>query len=84
MLARIRPGDTQYTNYFTNHVTASAAIPGCTTCTTGNSSDQPTADSGGTYASLGNGVYTYTFGKQLPANFDANSTTRWECMPEGI
>jgi len=75
VLARIRPGDTQYTNYFTNQVTASTKVSGCKTCTVGNSWAQPTTDSGGTYASLGNGVYTYTFGKQLPANFDTNSTT---------
>ena len=74
VLSRIRPGDTQYTNYFTNHVT-SAAVPGCANCVAGNSWDQPTTDSGGTYASLGNGVYTYTFGNKLPANFDADSTT---------
>ena len=75
VLSRIRPGDTQYTNYFTNLVTASAPVPGCTTCTVGNSWNQPTTDSGGSYASLGNGVYTYTFGKQLPATIDTNSTT---------
>jgi len=74
VLSRIRPGDTQYTNYFTSHVTSSA-VPGCKTCAAGNSWDQPTTDSGGTYTSLGNGVYTYTFGNKLPANFDANSTT---------
>jgi len=75
VLARIRPGDTQYTNYFTNLVTASAPVDGCTTCTVGNTWNQPTSDSGGTYASLGNGVYTYTFGNPLPADFDKNSTT---------
>ena len=77
MLARIRPGDTQYTSYFSNTVTvaASASIPGCKACTyTGQTATQATGDSGGTYANLGNGVYTYTFGKQLPANFDVNCT----------
>ena len=74
VLSRIRPGDTQYTNYFTNLVT-SAPVAGCTTCTVGNSFAQPTTDSGGTYTSLGNGVYTYTFGNQLPSSFDTNSTT---------
>jgi OmcA/MtrC family decaheme c-type cytochrome len=74
VLARIKPGDTQYTNYFTNHVTASGPIPGCAGCTTGNSADQPTADSGGIYTDLGNGAYKYTFGKQLPANVEMNST----------
>ena len=74
VLARIKPGDTQYTNYFTNHVVASAAVPGCTTCTVGNSADQPTGDSGGTYTDLGGGVYKYTFGKALPTNYEADST----------
>ena len=84
VLARIKPGDTQYTSYFTNHVTATAAIPGCATCTTGPTYRPADGDSGGTYADLGNGVYTYTFGKQLPANFEMNSTTHLACMPEGI
>jgi len=75
VLARIRPGDTQYTSYLNNLVTATAPIPGCKTCTVGNSTNQPTTDSSGTYASLGNGVYTYTFGKPLPVSVDANSTT---------
>jgi len=74
VLARIKPGDTQYTNYFTSHV-VTVPLPDCTTCdSTGVGFDYPAADSGGTYASLGNGVYTYTFGNKLPANFEANAT----------
>jgi OmcA/MtrC family decaheme c-type cytochrome len=75
VLARIRPGDSQYTNYFTTAVTASAPVPGCKTCSVGRNANQPTPDAGGTYASLGNGVYTYTFGNKLPADFDTSSTT---------
>jgi OmcA/MtrC family decaheme c-type cytochrome len=75
VLAAILPGDIQYTNYFTNRVTASTIPPGCKTCTVGGSWNQPTTDSGGTYASLGGGMYTYTFGKQLPANYATDSTT---------
>ena len=41
----------------------------------GGSWNQPIPDSSGTYTSVGNGVYTYTFGNQLPANPDMNSTT---------
>ena len=73
ILARIRPGDTQYTNYFANTVTSLPA-PGCANCTVGNTATQATTDSGGVYSDLGNGVYTYTFGKQLPANVDVDST----------
>jgi len=77
LLASILPGQTQYTSYFSNTVTvaASASIPGCTTCTyTGQTATQATGDSGGTYANTGNGIYTYTFGKPLPANFNLNGT----------
>lgn len=73
VLSRIRPGENQYTSYFTNNVTALAA-PGCANCTVGNTAIQPVGDTGGTYTDLGNGVYSYTFGRQLPANIDVNST----------
>jgi OmcA/MtrC family decaheme c-type cytochrome len=35
---------------------------------------QATSDSGGSFESLGEGVYVYTFGNSLPAGFDANAT----------
>jgi OmcA/MtrC family decaheme c-type cytochrome len=74
VLARIKPGDSQYTNYFTSHV-ITGPVPGCTTCgSTSVGFDYPAADSGGTYASLNNGVYTYTFGNKLPSNFEVNAT----------
>ena len=65
ILARINPGDTQYTAY-TARVQQSPI--------TGQSANQAATDSGGSYASLGNGVYRYTFGTRLPANFPAGAT----------
>ena len=56
ILARIKPGDTQYSAYRTN------------------AAGQPSTDAGGTYASLGDGVYTYTFGTQLPSDVAAGAT----------
>ncbi len=41
---------------------------------TGVSAAQASTDSGGTYADLGNGNYTYTFGTTLPAGYDATAT----------
>ncbi len=73
VLARIRPGDSQYTNYLTNPVTAKPAA-GCANCTVGNTVTQPVADSGGTYDDLGDGVYRYNFGRQV-GNVDMDSTT---------
>ena len=73
VLARVKPGDSQYTNYFTTHVTT-GPVPGCKACgSTSVGFDYPAADSGGIYASLDNGVYTYTFGNKLPANFEVNA-----------
>lgn len=65
VLSRIKPGDTQYTSYITRVQTSPI---------TGVSAIQPNADSGGTYASLGDGVYKYTFGFKLPADFEVNVT----------
>ncbi|MBI4441786.1 MAG: hypothetical protein HY649_00265, partial [Acidobacteria bacterium] len=65
ILARIKPGESQYTSY---------AIRTPTSPITGKSATQAAADAGGTYTSLGNGVYRYRFGTALPANFEANAT----------
>src|SRR3990172_11992169 len=54
VLARIKPGDSQYTSYFTNPATSPI---------TGATANQPAADSGGTYTSLGDGAYKYTLGR---------------------
>ncbi len=65
-IARIKPGDTQYTNYRTT--IQSSTI-------TGNSTTVAAADAGGAYsAPLGNGVYRYTFGTKLPSDFEVNAT----------
>lgn len=42
---------------------------------TGNSANQPAADSGGTVAAAGN-AYTYTFHTRAPSGFDASQTVR--------
>ncbi len=65
ILARINPGDTQYTSYTTRLQTSTI---------TGDSAEQPATDSGGSYADLGNGTYKYTFGTQLPSGFPADAT----------
>jgi OmcA/MtrC family decaheme c-type cytochrome len=60
-LARIKPGDQQYTSYY-------VAPP------TGITQPKDFTDQGGTYQSLGDGAYSYTMGLHLPANFEVNST----------
>ena len=65
ILARIQPDDTQYTAYTTRTQTSPI---------TGVSAIQPSTDSGGSYTSLGNGVYKYTFGFKLPADDPADAT----------
>ena len=56
LLARIKPGDTQYTSYRTNSV------------------GQASTDAGGSYTSVGDGVYKYKFGTTLPSGYPANAT----------
>ena len=65
ILARIKPGDTQYSNYFSRSFTNAV---------TGAAMQLPATDTTGTYADLGNGVYRYTFGNKLPSDFDSDST----------
>jgi len=65
ILARIRPGDSQYTAYTTRIRTSQI---------TGGPVVQATSDSGGTYTSVGDGVYRYTFGTRLPADFEVDAT----------
>ena len=43
---------------------------------TGNSANQPAADSGGTLTASGSGAYTYIFGTKAPAGFDSSQTVR--------
>jgi len=59
--ARIKPGDQQYTSYYT-------APP------TGITQPKDFTDQGGTYESLGDGVYRYTMAVKLPADFNPNCT----------
>lgn len=66
LLARIKPGDLQYTNYITEPATSHV---------TGVTAHRPSqSDAGGTYVSLGDGVYKFTFGFQFPVNFEKDST----------
>ncbi|MBI2816998.1 MAG: OmcA/MtrC family decaheme c-type cytochrome [Acidobacteria bacterium] len=65
ILARIKPDDSQYTAYTTR--TRPSKITGLPIL-------QATSDSGGTYTSVGDGVYRYTLGTKLPADFEANAT----------
>ncbi|OFW17184.1 MAG: hypothetical protein A3H27_17885 [Acidobacteria bacterium RIFCSPLOWO2_02_FULL_59_13] len=65
LLARIKPGETQYSNYVVRNVSSTIS---------GQSATQASTDSGGSYASLGNGVYKYTFGTKLPAGYEADAT----------
>jgi OmcA/MtrC family decaheme c-type cytochrome len=67
ILARIKPGDTQYTSY-TTRVQLSPI--------TGVSATQAGTDTGGSYTTvdLANGVYKYTFGFKLPADDPADAT----------
>ncbi len=64
ILAYIPQNATQYVDYCTRSTTG--AVSGTV--------QQAGTDSGGTYASLGNGVYTYTFKTVLPANYDTAAT----------
>lgn len=65
ILAYIPQSATQYVSYGTRTATNT---------TTGATTQQAATDSGGTYASLGNGTYTYTFKTVLPSNYDATAT----------
>jgi OmcA/MtrC family decaheme c-type cytochrome len=65
MLARINEGDRQYTSYITRTRTNTV---------TGQPVTQATSETNGTYTSLGNGVYRYTFATQLPSGYPAGVT----------
>ncbi|MBI4445274.1 MAG: OmcA/MtrC family decaheme c-type cytochrome [Acidobacteria bacterium] len=56
---------TQYTNYNIRNVASTI---------TGKTATQATSDSGGKWAKVEDGVYTYTFGNALPAGFDGSLT----------
>ena len=65
VLARINPGDTQYTAYTTRTRTNQV---------TGGLVTQGTTENNGTFESLGDGVYKYTFATQLPSGYPAAAT----------
>ena len=67
LIASIPKGQTQYASYITRTVTA---------VTGGATGTQAAGDSGGTYATVANGEYTYTFNTKLPLNFDQTATHR--------
>jgi OmcA/MtrC family decaheme c-type cytochrome len=65
IVAYIPKGQTQYVAYTTR--VASSTITGVTT-------NQAAADSGGVWAKVGEGEYTYTFRTKLPATYEKGST----------
>jgi len=65
LLAYIPANASQYVSYPTRVQTSPI---------TGKAERQAAADSGGSYTSLGDGNYRYTFGTVLPANFDTTAT----------
>ncbi len=65
ILAYLPADDDQYVNYVVRNVTSPI---------TKQTATQATSDSGGAFASRGDGVYDYTFGTTLPANYDRTAT----------
>jgi OmcA/MtrC family decaheme c-type cytochrome len=63
--AYIPAGQKQYVSYITRTVKATL---------NDNTAVQATADSGGVFAKIGDGKYTYTFKFKLPANYDKAAT----------
>jgi OmcA/MtrC family decaheme c-type cytochrome len=63
--AAIPKGQSQYVAYTTRDQTSPI---------TGVKATQAGTDSGGTYAQIGDGLYTYTFGRALPSNYDRTVT----------
>jgi OmcA/MtrC family decaheme c-type cytochrome len=65
VIARIKPGDTQYGSYVLRPETNDD---------TGITKILPLAENDGTFTDQGDGVYQYTFSTQLPADFEKNAT----------
>lgn len=65
VMAYIPAGETAYVSYTTR--VQNSPI-------TGNSAVQGSADTGGTYTAVEDGVYIYKFGRSLPSGYDANAT----------
>lgn len=64
-IARIKPGESQYSSYILRPKTGGI---------TGITKILPIAETDGTFASVGNGVYRYTYSTVLPADFERNAT----------
>jgi OmcA/MtrC family decaheme c-type cytochrome len=69
MVAKIPKGGTHYQSYTTRSRTS--ALP----ATAGQTSLQAAADAGGTYTTVSEGEYIYTFGTKLPADYPKDATT---------
>ncbi|MBI4491561.1 MAG: OmcA/MtrC family decaheme c-type cytochrome [Chloroflexi bacterium] len=67
--------NTRYVNYVVSNVPGrDFRFAGKTTRPALASASQAGVDTGGTFAELGGGKFTYTFGTVLPADFDARAT----------
>jgi len=65
VIGHIPQGEIQYLSYNSRFVTSPI---------TGDTAEQATSDSGGTYAKVADGIYIYTVGNPLPASYDQNVT----------
>lgn len=65
IISRIPAGESQYVSYITRDQTSPI---------TGSTAAQPSTDRGGAFEKVEDGVYTYTFGTSLPADFDRDAT----------
>jgi hypothetical protein len=65
ILGYIPQGEEAYVSYTTRVQTSPI---------TGDSAEQASADSGGTYTEMGDGTYLYKFGTALPGDYDADAT----------
>jgi len=68
IIAKIPKGGQHYQSYTTRSRTSN--LP----ATQGQQSLQAAADSGGTYAQVGDGEYTYTFAKKVPTTYPKDAT----------
>ena len=68
-------GQTSYNNYFTNSQTgATYTVNGETVEPVLESWVNPDRESGGDFTEVGTGIYEYTFGKEVPADYDRSAT----------
>ncbi len=74
MIAVIPKGQTQYTAY-TTRVKTSTYPP-----TLGKTATQASTDTGGVWAKVADGQYTYTFAKKAPTGYDRSATHTVGCQ----